>query len=138
MTKKRQSKQIASITPQYYHKSKYELYVAQSIIPNAGMGVFTKETIQKDNIIDEYFGDVYEINFSPSKYYFEIDKGIGIDAFNFPRCYMAMINDVYGTMYKINCEFVSDKITLRVFIKAISTIQPNEELYISYGDYYWV
>lgn len=123
--------------PSYYHKSVFDLYIANSTIANAGLGVFTRELIHKNTVIDEYYGDVYEISHSPSRYYFEIEQGVGIDAFNLPRCYMAMINDAYGSNYTVNCEFVIDKSARRVFIKASTEIHPEQELFISYGDQYW-
>jgi uncharacterized protein len=120
-----------------YHTSSYSLSIATSNIPNAGKGVFTNEFIPKDTIIDEYHGDVYEISFASSRYFLEITPGCGIDAFNYPRCYMAMVNDVHGTNYKVNCMFVIDIETRRAFIKSITDIHAQCELYVSYGNEYW-
>lgn len=120
---------------QYYHTSPFELFIQQSQVPKAGMGVFTRQIIPKDTIIDEYYGELYAISHSPSRYFFEIEEGLGIDAFNFPRCYMAMINDIYDSQHKHNCEFIVD--SKRVFVKSTSLIQPEQELFVSYGDQYW-
>lgn len=128
---------IEDTKPLYYHKSTFNLYISKSNVHNAGLGVFTRELIPKDSIIDEYYGDVYEISHSPSRYYFEIEEGVGIDAFHLPRCYMAMINDAYGSSHTVNCEFIINKSVKRVFVKALNAIEPGQELYISYGDEYW-
>jgi SET domain-containing protein len=135
MKHKKKNTSIKCTTPLYYHKSTFNLFIANSKVHNAGLGVFTRELIPKDTIIDEYCGDVYEISHSPSRYFFEIEEGLGIDAFNLPRCYMAMINDTYGTNHSYNCEFIVDN--RRVFVKALTIIQPDQELFISYGDQYW-
>lgn len=122
-------------TTHYYHTSSFDLYIAKSQVHKAGLGVFTRQTIPKGVIVDEYYGELYEISHSPSRYFFEIKEGLGIDAFNFPRCYMAMVNDAYGTNYIYNCEFVVDD--KRVTVRSLTLIEPNEELFISYGDQYW-
>jgi len=140
MRRKRNKKYImrsAPVTKEYFHHSSFNLYINKSNIEDAGSGVFTHDEIPTDTIIDEYVGELYEINICPSRYFIEIEKGVGIDAFDFPRCYMAMVNDTYGTHEKINCEFVIDVKERRVFIKSIAAISPGEELYVSYGNQYW-
>ena len=137
----RRKRAIKSVlTPQeqtHYHTSSFLLTIAPSIIKNAGQGVFTNDFIPANTIIDEYYGDVHEITYSSSRYFLEITSTCGIDAFNFPRCYMAMINDTYGTEYKTNCTFVIDQSARRAFIQSTVDIMPESELYISYGDEYW-
>lgn len=123
--------------PSYYHTSTFSLSIKSSIIPKAGQGVFTNDFIPANTIIDEYYGDVHYISFSSSRYFLEITPTCGIDAFNYPRCYMAMINDTHGTSYKTNCTFIIDQENERAFIKSTQDIQPNSELYVSYGDEYW-
>lgn len=120
-----------------YHTSLFSLTIKPSIVRNAGQGVFTNDFIPSNTIIDEYYGDIHYISFSSSRYFLEITPTCGIDAFNYPRCYMAMINDVHGTDKKINCAFIIDQENERAFIKSIQDIQPNSELYVSYGDEYW-
>jgi hypothetical protein len=123
--------------PSYFNTSTYDLLIFESKIAKSGLGVFTNERIPCGVIIDEYVGKLYEITYSPSKYYFEIKKGLGIDAFDYPRCFMAMINDVHGTSHTINCEFVVNTEDNRVFIKSIIDIEQGCELYLSYGNQYW-
>lgn len=122
-------------TPSYYHKSIFNLEINESNIKNAGLGVFTCDFIAKDTLIDCYYGDV--MSFSNSKYYFYIKEGLGINALNFPRCYMAMINDAHQTPFSNNCRFEVDTITNTVSVWSMRDIQQKEELLISYGESYW-
>lgn len=141
----------------FFHNSKYKLYLDTSQIENSGFGVFTEEYIEKNNLIDEYVGDKTPIGGS---YVVEINENFGIDAFNYPRCYMAMLNDAQYIPKKIikkkkkkidltpdknynkngielqnNCEFVIKN--NRCFIYSVRDIQEKEELFISYGEKYW-
>lgn len=131
------------IIPSYYTKSKYNLRLGKSTIPNAGFGVFTEDLIIEGSFIDEYFGDLYHSKYGGT-YFFEISDNLGIDAFKFPRCYMAMINDASWNKNKKtfdesknNCVFVVDKDAERVFVLAKKDILPKQELFISYGEQYW-
>lgn len=119
------------IIPSYYHRSPYSLEIKKSTIANAGLGVFTCETIPSNCLIDYYTGDCLCI--STSAYYVQITDQIGIDAGSYPRCYMAMMNDGFS---KNNCRFEIDVNTKQVSVWSIRDIQ-NEELFISYGDEYW-
>lgn len=135
---------------EYYHNSNYNLYLKKSQITNGGIGVFTHDDIQCNEIIDEYLGDITSV--SIGHYTFYIKENTYIDAYNYPRCYMAMIND--GSFvpkrnkkqnnkkninivkeYENNCEF-SVKCN-RVFVKSIKEIKAGDELFISYGEDYW-
>jgi SET domain-containing protein len=142
----------------YYHNSNFNLYLKESQIPNSGLGVYTKDIIPANTRIDEYLGDIME-NWGGS-YVLCVNDFHCIDAFNFPRCYMAMINDAShvtkkivkkrkkkidltpdayydanGVMLTNNCEFVFEK--NRGFIHSLREIKPDEELFISYGKDYW-
>lgn len=39
--------------------------------------------------------------------------------------------------YTNNCYFSSDKETNKVYVYSLTDIIPKEELFISYGEYYW-
>lgn len=133
----------------YFHNSSYDLYIDKSLLPNAGYGVFTKTFIAKGNFIDYYYGKIIEY-FNGSEYLFEIDNKVYIDARDFPRCYMAMLNDAsYRPTskralrkfkehhYVNNCEFIVDKDKKEIQIWSIADIEPNSELFLSYGSDYW-
>ncbi len=121
-------------TPSYYHNSIYDLTIKDSLIPNAGLGVFTNSYIPAKSFIDEYTGSYHTRN-TISGYFFAIHDDLGIDAREYPRCYMAMINDSYNSNYKNNCEFVVKN--NRVEIWSLTDIPIHSELYISYGSDYF-
>ena len=133
----------------YYHTSIYDLYIGNSVIEGSGLGVFTKTPIKKNTLIDFYHGTLLDY-YNGSEYLFEIDHKIYIDARDFPRCYMAMLNDAsYRPTskralrkfkmhdYVNNCEFIVDKNKKEIQIWSIMDIEPNSELFLSYGAEYW-
>ena len=145
----------------YYHNSQYNLYLEKSQIPDAGLGVFTKDFIPAGTCIDEYYGDIY--TFNPGGFYvLEVMPNYYIDAYNYPRCYMAMINDCGFVAKKIirkkkrkinitpdayydknnnklmtNCVFVKKQEEYKTYVFSLIDIIPNSELFISYGSNYW-
>lgn len=120
---------------QYYHTSKFNLEIRDSQIKNAGKGVFTNEEIPNNTFIDYYYGDICH-HLKCGDYYFSISNDIGINAQNFPRCFMAMINDNYKSNFDINCEFIIKNNNI-VEIWSTKIILKNTELFISYGEDYW-
>jgi len=145
----------------YFHTSVFDLYVAQSQIPNAGLGIFTRDTIPAKTLIDEYSGELFNTTVR-GFYALEIEPNVTIDARDFPRCYMAMINDcahltkqyIYKKQRKIgyipdayydsnneklvhNCEFILDTEAKKAYVHSLNEIKPNSELFIDYGDEYW-
>ena len=134
--------------PSYFHHSEFSLVIKDSLIPNAGSGVYTSEAIPNGSCIDYYVG--MKCKYPLSFYFIECGKDketgepYGIDAGEYPRCYMAMLNDVYQSEYMVNCEFrisknkgdKGDKEDV-VSVYAIRDIRAGEELFVSYGDEYW-
>ena len=145
----------------YYHGSLFNIYLDTSNIPNGGLGVFTKDYIPPNTIVDEYKGDVYS-NQVRGSYVLEVSPTCHIDAQDFPRCYMGMLNDcsfvakqyirkkkrkiditpdayydVHKNRLSINCEFVTDEVNNKGFVRTIVEIKPGSELFVSYGDEYW-
>jgi len=121
---------------EYYHNSKFNLRIDKSQIKEAGLGVFTNDFIPANTFIDYYKGNTCS-GIKSGSYFFAINHIIGIDAQSYPRCYMAMINDVYKSDFNINCEFIINEEEKKVEIFSCKNIQPDEELFISYGDSYW-
>lgn len=146
---------------EYFHNSKYNLFLAKSNIPNAGNGVYTHDYIPPNTLIDEYTGAIYTYNHGGG-YTFNVTDDYYIDARDYPRCYMGMVNDCsYIQRVKvrrkkrwvdktpesyydaknqrcvINCTFVTDTETKRVYIHSTTGIEPGSELFVSYGDDYW-
>ena len=135
---KSQKPKYTYIPPQedFYHKSDYSLEIRTSTILGAGRGVFTNDTIEPNQFIDQYMGE--EMRYLCCGAYFVAfrDRPGGIDAQSFPRCYMAMINDAYGSPYLNNCRLVEDA-TGQIDVWSINRIHPGEELFMSYGNEYW-
>jgi hypothetical protein len=122
---------------EYYHTSKYNLHIGNSTISNAGKGVFVDESIKSNTFIDYYYGD--EISYiATGAYFVGFEDGgriLGIDALSFPRCYMAMVNDAYKTLFHNNCRL--DIVDEQIEIWSIIDIFPGQELLMSYGSKYW-
>jgi hypothetical protein len=133
MGKKKQPYVYNEPVPSYIHTSSFSLEICTSKIPNAGLGVVTHDFIPKHTCIDHYVGQY--TSFPLSKYYISIREKYGIDAGSYPRCYMAMINDVVHSTYTVNCEFCITDDTVSVW--SLRDIHEKEELFISYGNAYW-
>ena len=140
-------KKAERIRDDYYNSSDFELYIDDSQIKGAGLGVYTDDDIPENMIIDEYRGELIE-SFEEKEgvYYYQIVEpnketgqiGIGIDAVNLPRCYMAMMNDAsFEKNLENNCDFESDIENKKVYIVTNREITAGEELFVSYGDGYW-
>ena len=145
----------------YFHNSIFDLYIEKSNIPDAGLGVFTKDFIPAGSYIDEYSGNIYSFNHG-GFYIYEYDSNYYIDARNYPRCYMSMCNDCEfvpkkiikrkkrkiditpkgyydenGNMLVVNCVFKKNIENKKVYIFSLIDINPNSELFLSYGSKYW-
>ena len=131
----------------YVNTSPFDLYIDNSKILGAGLGVYTCDFIPENTIIDEYRGKLIETdNPITNEYYYELVTGdaskgiltVGIDASGLPRNYMAMINDAsFHKVLKNNCEFQDDIENKKVYVVTLRDIEPYEELFASYGDGYW-
>ena len=138
---------------QLYHNSSFNLYIKDSQLFQSGKGVFTHDFIPANTFIDFYQGYLSE-HIKGGTYFYQINDTWGIDGFGPPRCYMAMLNDANFQATKIikkgkkkkilfphnfvnNCEFIVDEEKLIVSIFSIIDIEPESELFISYGDTYW-
>ena len=144
----------------YYHTSKFDLYLAQSQLANSGLGVYTREFIPTNTLIDEYCGSLTSV--LGGSYVLYIKDKCYIDAIGYPRCFMGMINDASYVPKKIirkkkkkidktpdanydanniklinNCEFVIDIENEKAFVHTICDISPGSELFVSYGTEYW-
>jgi hypothetical protein len=122
-------------TPEYYNNTKFNLRIGKSTIENAGLGVFTLEKIPSNTHIGNYEGK--KSTKKTGIYLFELSNKINIDANDYPRCYIAMINDVYKSENKINCEFLIDVKKKLIEIWSIVDIDVGVELFVSYGNDYW-
>ena len=127
--------------------TKLRLEVKKSQIENAGNGVYTKESIPNGTLIGYYEGKVSQDEKYISDYTFTLSKKWFVDGLDYPRSYIAMVNDPFNCDFEYNCEF--DLLThgkdgkplrfkdRRVFLVSTKDIEAGEELYASYGDDYW-
>lgn len=146
--------------PNYYHTSRFNLFLEQSQLANSGLGVYTRDFIPANTMVDGYYGT--ETKYGGGSYVLYIKEGFNIDAFNYPRCFMGMINDASYVPKKIirkkkkkinitpdanydvnnnkldnNCKFVIDKENSKAYVYSISDISPGSELFVFYGNEYW-
>ena len=135
----------------YYHKSEYDLFLKESGILYAGLGVFTNSFIEKESFIDFYYGDIIDYPTYGEYCVGLLDDKLSINAINYPRCYMAMLNDAsYKPTSKRairrkkfidhdffnNCYFKKEENKVKVY--SLYDIEPGSELFISYGENYWL
>lgn len=132
-----------------YNNTDILLELKTSTIPNSGRGLFLKEErINEGQLIGYYDGDVTKDDKKLSDYSFTLDDDWFVDGLEFPRCYIAMINDPYGSEFECNCEFqllTQDEKTnktlpphkRKIYLVALRDIERGEELFASYGEDYW-
>ena len=120
------------------------LYISQSIIPGAGKGLFTRETIKKGTRIIEYKGRIRtwkEVNEGAvfKGYVFYINDDHVIDGKTYKKSLARYANDAKGlTKQKDisnNSEYTEED--GKVYIDAIKNIPAGGEIYVAYGKDYW-
>jgi len=125
----------------YYNNTEFILDIKPSNIKNGGSGLFSIQNIPKDTMIGYYKGDILSGNNKVTDYSFQISAKYFIDAKEFPRCYIAMINDAKNSQFENNCEFriIEHKIkkNSKICLYSIKDIKKGNELFASYGDEYW-
>lgn len=121
---------------EYIYNTDFKLEIKKSNIKDAGLGVFSKEFIQKNTLLGEYIGEKkHQNDFSYGLYCLQLKSEYSIDAFNYPRTIFAMINDSRFSDFTYNCKFITYENKAEVW--AIRDININDELYLNYGDGYW-
>ena len=125
----------------FYNNTQFILDIKPSNIKNGGNGLFSLQNIPNETMIGYYKGDILSGNNKVTDYSFQISKKYFIDAKEFPRCYIAMINDAKNSQFVNNCEFriIEKKIKKnnRICLYSIKDIKKYDELFASYGDEYW-
>lgn len=121
----------------YIYNANFKLEIKQSSIECAGNGVFTLELIKNNTVIGKYIGNILDSkHVYNGRYSVKTKSGKLIDAYNYPRTIMAMINDSYGSNFKNNCKL--QVYELEADIISTRDIQVNEELFLDYGNDYWI
>jgi hypothetical protein len=122
------------------------LYIKQSLLPNAGKGLFTKVKIAKGIRIIEYKGKLErwvdvkgEEENGSNLYLLQVTKSKAINAKHRLKSLARYANDSNGPSkvrgLKNNCEFVAEG--NRCFIESLHPINRFDELLVDYGREYW-
>ena len=126
------------------------LYLKKSIIPGAGKGLFVKKEIKRGDIVCEYEGEIVPWSVCEKRseeghegYAFFITKNRCVDAYFTKDAIARYANDakgigrVEGLKNNSQYEIKTRQGEKRVFIVAIRTIKPNDEVLVDYGKDYW-
>lgn len=120
------------------------LYVKNSQIRDAGLGLYTKIKIPKGACIVEYKGRLVkwvDIKHEDGHngYLLRVNRSWAIDAKSFKKSFGRFANDARGIQrnekLKNNAEYLLEG--NRCFIYATKVISPNTEVLVSYGSEYW-
>ena len=120
------------------------LFLKKSSLPGAGMGLFTKYDIPKNQLIVEYKGrrvlwkKVKHLD-GYNAYLFKLNRVYAIDAKPYIKSFARYANDARGFSkilgLRNNCEYVVKNNSC--YISSIRKINKGEELFIPYGKAYW-
>ncbi|MDZ4667491.1 MAG: SET domain-containing protein [bacterium] len=122
------------------------LYVASSLIPDSGMGLFTCINIFKDEVICLFGGEIIgeerakeRIFLNLDQYFISLPNGKYLDSFQ-STCFARYANDAKGKY--IGSAKNNAKIALndqeKVCLIATKKIKAGSEIYCTYGKSYWL
>ena len=121
-----------------------QLFIKESTLPNAGMGLFTKKPIPKGTRIIEYTGqrttwkDVKDDD-GKNGYIFYVKRYHVIDALPTKKPLARYANDARGlTRIKgvtNNCDYITKG--LKAYIESKKNIEAGSEIFVDYGPDYW-
>ena len=120
------------------------LFIADSLLPSTGKGLFTKQFISKGTFIVEYKGKITSWKTMLSGklfngYVYYINRNHVIDAKPYKTALGKYANDANGLVktkgLRNNSIYVQDN--KRVYIKATENIAAGEEILVPYGKEYW-
>lgn len=134
----------------YINNTQLMLCVKDSTIVGAGKGLFAYEHIPKGTFIGIWEGKLQrndgKTDIGEHSQY--ISDDFFISSTDFPRCFVAMINDAHNSNNVNNCELVlrdsapnGTKIPIdkrRVELWSTMDIEPLSELFCSYGPDFWM
>lgn len=119
-----------------------KLEIRESLIPDAGLGLFTCEKIIKSTTICVYSGTIIsllDVLRKEDRSYIMGGFGYGrghIDATDHPQVAARYINDNLDP-HAINARFVKDRDRMVAHVVALRDIEKGEEIYASYGQGFW-
>ena len=120
------------------------VFVKKSTLPGVGKGLFTRRPIAKGERIIEYKGRITSYKavqesgiVNPYIYY--VNRNHVIDAMPFPESAARHANDAEGPVTLPGCSNNAKFVVInkRVFLEAITDIQPGSEIFVAYGKGYW-
>jgi len=128
------------------------LVIRSSSIPNSGLGLFYEPsksafndaenkghfTIPPGETVCLYYGHIHNFHsaklLQDKRYLMFVQGNVLVDPAPLPEIKARYINDPLNDCY-INCKYVPQEFESAVV--STRAIQPNEELFVSYGDSYW-
>ncbi len=120
------------------------VFVKKSTLPGVGKGLFARKAIFKGERIIEYKGHITTFKavqesgiVNPYIYY--VNRNHIIDALPFPGNAARHANDAEGPVTIPGCSN-NAKFTVankRVFLEALTNINPGSEIFVAYGKGYW-
>ena len=120
------------------------LYLKKSLLPGAGLGLFTRVDIPKGKNIVEYKGRVVDWQDvrhedGHNGYLFRLNRKLAIDARPYKKSLGRFANDARGIRKIVglrnNSEYTVAK--NRCYITSIRRIRKGEEILVPYGKAYW-
>lgn len=146
MDLKKLNKEVSKRYNQYPQYNRHLVEINQSQIPNAGLGLFAKQDIPKDTIIDIYHGkringeEFDQIKPFDDTYVMCINDDLYIDG-KYDKCMIAFTNDARGLTrisgMRNNCYFEMTEDGNNIAMKTSKNIKAGSELFCYYGDTYW-
>lgn len=124
----------------YFAENSDIVEIKQSKIPGAGLGLFAKKAIKKNQFIC-WYGGVYIEKETKTNGYYDSDylltfpeKEFAIDAADPLSCFGRYCNDGFN---KNNAEFTCFDDSVKGGVIATKSIRKGSEIYASYGSVYW-
>ena len=141
--------QLNQNLPRRMYTGNYEndLRPRPSSIPGAGLGLFYEPispnaecSISKGSLLCYYYGHLHDFHsaklLTDRRYLMLVREGIMVDPGPLPHIKARYINDPLNADF-VNCKFVPESDNYCSAVIATRSIEPREEIFVSYGDGYW-
>lgn len=125
-------------------KKNKKVIVKKSSIKNAGLGVFAVSTIEKGERLGEYTGKIVTVKdysrLKNTEYCFQVSiKGRPLHYIDGNRkSWPSLINGAKTKTQMKLVNVLAYQYRKKIFLKALRSIKPGEELILDYGKSYWV
>ncbi len=137
------------------NKEETHLYIAKSLMPNSGKGLFTSKKIKKGEKICEFGGkligkkefskildDIKKGTYNPNtaNYYVSLSSGLILDSSE-SGCFARYANDAEGIVQikgvRNNAKIMEHTDKISAYLEALVDIPEGSEIFTSYGQSYW-